>query len=95
MTQIGIMKKRPAVPPTGTQSDMAFGTLTAGSETSSAMEETVLEISLYSITKCNDYWIPGSTFERNSLAHDLDQLMSEDFRRLTHANGGERIGRRK
>jgi len=39
VAQIGRMKKRPAMPPTGTQRDMALGTLIAGSLTSSAMEE--------------------------------------------------------
>ena len=39
VTQIGIMKNRPATPPTGTQRDIARGTLIAGSATSSAIEE--------------------------------------------------------
>lgn len=39
VAQMGMMKKRPAMPPTGTQRDIARGTLTAGSATSSAMEE--------------------------------------------------------
>ena len=39
VAQIGMMKKSPAVPPTGTQRDIARGTLMAGSATSSAMEE--------------------------------------------------------
>lgn len=38
VTQIGIMKKSPAIPPTGTQRESALGTLTAGSDTSSAIE---------------------------------------------------------
>lgn len=41
MKQIGRMKKKPANPPTGTQSERALGTLTAGSETSSAIEEII------------------------------------------------------
>lgn len=39
MAQIGRMKKNPAMPPTGTQRERALGTLTSGSDTSSAMEE--------------------------------------------------------
>jgi hypothetical protein len=41
VAQMGRMKKRPAVPPTGTQRDIALGTLIAGSATSSAMEEII------------------------------------------------------
>jgi len=39
VTQIGMMKKRPAIPPTGTQRLMAFGTLTDASWHSSAIED--------------------------------------------------------
>lgn len=38
VAQIGIMKKRPAIPPTGTHSDMAFGSFVVGSPHSSAMD---------------------------------------------------------
>lgn len=39
VTQIGMMKKRPAIPPTGTQRLIAVGTLVAGWSTSSAIAE--------------------------------------------------------
>ena len=39
VAQIGRMKKSPAIPPTGTQSEMALGTLTVGFEHSSAIDE--------------------------------------------------------
>ena len=35
------MKNKPAIPPTGTQRAIAFGTLTAGSATSSAILEII------------------------------------------------------
>ena len=35
--QLGALTKKPAIPPTGTQSEIAFGTLIAGSATSSAI----------------------------------------------------------
>jgi hypothetical protein len=41
VTQIGMIKKRPAMPPTGTQRLIAFGTLTDASWHSSAMLEII------------------------------------------------------
>ena len=38
VAHMGIMKKRPAIPPTGTHSDMAFGSFVVGSPHSSAMD---------------------------------------------------------
>lgn len=38
VAQMGMMKKRPAIPPTGTHSDMAFGSFVVGSPHSSAMD---------------------------------------------------------
>lgn len=38
VAQIGMMKKSPAIPPTGTHSDMAFGNFVVGSPHSSAMD---------------------------------------------------------
>jgi len=38
VAQMGMIKKRPAIPPTGTHSDMAFGSFVVGSPHSSAMD---------------------------------------------------------
>lgn len=38
VAQMGMMKKRPAIPPTGTHRDMAFGSFVVGSPHSSAMD---------------------------------------------------------
>lgn len=38
VAQIGIMKNRPAIPPTGTHNDMAFGSFVVGSPHSSAID---------------------------------------------------------
>jgi hypothetical protein len=37
----GLTKNKPAMPPTGTQREMALGSFTAGSPHSSAMAETI------------------------------------------------------
>ena len=39
VAQIGMMKNRPAMPPTGMHNEIALGTFTAGSDTSSAIDE--------------------------------------------------------